>query len=1193
MSRWVYWVSLIAVALVMLNPLVHLVANEDARLTDVFRLGIDLAGGTSLIYELRPAEPGGPVPSANEAKNVIANRINPEGTRGIVIRPIGEHRLEIILPGQVTRASRREAGPITAADVANAARTSDVQAERLPRFAGGTKMLFGLSRPLYIGDVRGRIRNAARRAAPVGAEALVFGRDVADAQRSEYGSFELWTTTPPGQEGDLAVWERLVASSLATQEDVERVKRLVRQAGFLEFRIVADRNRDRGKANFDRLKALKESGQPSPNPRFRWYPVADNYYRDLVKNGIPSNWVGVIDREAETIELLIDVGDGQDVTGEDLSNVGPSSQAGDPIVQFSIKPDAQKRFALLTRVENKGRNLAILLDGHVTSAPVLEDVPLTSGGIIRGYRNDVRRRDEVVDILNSGTLAASLGDPVFERTVGPELGADNIQKGVKAITIGLILVLAFMAVYYLGAGLVADLALLLNLLLVVCILFAVKQAWTLPGIAGLILTVGMSVDANVLIFERIREEKGEGGSLALALKRAYSRAFRTILDANVTTLIPAFFLLFLATEEVQGFAVVIVVGIATSMFTALILTRMVFETGLKVGLFKELKMLQLVTAPNVQWMAIARKALLVSGALVLVGGIVFYGRGREKYDIEFTGGTQVELALRVPAGQDELPIETVRDRVVGVLGPGAIVQRVDMETALEREPLDRFLISVSAAVEGSQGVAADEARIKAALKKAFQDVWPKAQGVQLAAEASEITLPVIRERLDREQAAPAAPADAAAEGDADAEAEPGYRFIPKGYRQFINKLRLQIAVSLPMAEQDVREALFQFLRSEHPDLVTTPLLVRGTEAAEGGFRRFDVWVGADFEGSHAGIANAEFWTGIAQGALGEREFAGTTSFEPTMAGETWHKAVITIVFSLLTIVFYMWLRFAKVGYGLAAVVALVHDVFIVLGAVAVTGWIAAAWPGNPFMITDMKINLPMVGAFLTLIGYSLNDTIVVFDRIRENRGKFGDLSVDVVNRSINQTLTRTIWTSLTTLAVVAVLYLLGGRASTLHGFAFVLSLGVLVGTYSSIAVASPVLVLRGYLLRVYAYVFPVLGPLAVLGLFLSEGARGAAHAYVLAVVGLAWMGLAAWGTFCYTAEKPWPLAEKSTALAKAVAGMAFLTVPALVVFAFFVQAGPPGEQWELWAGPAAVACLFAVPVIYPLYREVWGAGRKG
>jgi len=604
-------------------------------------------------------------------------------------------------------------------------------------------------------------------------------------------------------------------------------------------------------------------------------------------------------------------------------------------------------------------------------------------------------------------------------------------------------------------------------------------------------------------------------------------------------------------------------------------------------------MLQIFRAPNINWMRFAKPAIVVSGILVLAGAVAFYRRGDNKYDIEFTGGTQVELALKVLEGQTDVPIEEVRRRVTATLGPGATVQELRYERATvaaeETEPgtprLNRFLISVSSAAGGS---AANEAAVKSALSSTFADLRPESRAGKADVQASEITEDLVRSRLvgAGAGAAEAAPAEGAAE-------TPTARYIPPEYRQYLGKIRLVARLDPPLTLTEVRRRLDVFLRDRYPSLVGTLFRVDGVAAVErpGEYRTCEIWVAADFQGKRGEVANPAFWTDLASLSLGgEEAFASTTTFEPTMAAEMWHKAVIAIVFSLIAIVLYLWVRFAKAGYGVAAVTALVHDVFITLGAVACTAAVAAWWTDNPLLITDMRINLPMVGAFLTLIGYSVNDTVVVFDRIRENRGKFGELSVEVTNRSINQTLSRTIWTSATTVVVVALLYWLGGTASTVHGFSFVLTLGIFVGTYSSIAIASPILVLRGYLFKVYVWTFPILGVL-LFGYYAAV--RQSPAEFFSSWGGWVWAGgeglwivLATWALWAYAYGRPWVVLEKARPVAVAVAVLAILAAPAFVVFALITLMAP--AHHAAWAGPVAVRTLTILPATYALYRLVWG-----
>jgi len=1221
MSRWVYWVSLAGIAIVIGFPAYHLLTDPQADMRDLFRLGIDLEGGTRLIYELRAPE-GGEAADARVAKPVITGRIDPQGTRGYIVRAIGTHRLEIVLPGRQTKvkitpeAATRES--LQAAEQAALHQqnrlTADLLQERFDAFLAGTRLVVRMQPPLYLEDIQIRIMDAVRERMPgQAAKIAVVGLEPSGDQWQEIAVF---LVVPPDDAKQLTDWRDLVTTSLAAQRDVTRVKRLVRQAGFLEFRIVADKVKDREKANFEKIVRLRQAGQPPDDPQWRWYPLKKGWewYTNPPERGgnllDAWNFVYTVDPASKTVEALINVADGQDVTGSDLSRAWASVSDAQPVVSFEMRAEAGSRFAKLTSPENRGRQMAIILDGVIQSAPSLR-ATLSTGGIIEGYKNR-QELEDVVNVLNSGQLAASLGDPITEQTVGPELGADNIHKGFTASLVGFSLVVIFMAAYYLFAGLVANLALVLNLVLTICIMFWIRQTWTLPGIAGLILALAMAVDANVLIYERLREEKGKEGSLGFALKKAYARAFTTIFDSNLTTVIPAVVLLLgnLATEEVKGFALVMIIGIGVSMFTAIVVTRMIFETGIRWGLIKELRMLHLFQRPNIDWMRFGRYAFVITVVISVVGIIVFLNRGEDKYDIEFVGGTGVELALKVPPGETAVPIETVRRRVDAALGQAATVQELEYANEPGETQLSRFIISVPA----SGGTVSGEADVKAALAKAFEDMRPEGVGEEVKADASEITEDVIRRRL--QQAKVAAPAPAAAGPEA-----PTANYIPTEYMQYYGKIRIVAEVNPPLTLGEVRRRFDALIRDRYPDMVEKAYKIEGgtPAGAPGEFKSFEIWLNDDFSGKHAEMANPAFWTEVVQLAIGRQEaFASTTSIEKTMAGEAWDKAVIAILLSLALMAVYIWFRFAKFSSGIAAVVATVHDVLITLGAVSVAAYFVDTWLGTALALTNMKVNLPLVGAFLTLVGYSVNDTIVVFDRIRENRGKYGDLSVSVINASINQTLSRTVLTSSTVFIAVVALYFFGGKDSSIHGLAFVMLIGTVVGCYSSIAIASPILVMGDYLRKVYAWSYPILAAglaayfLAVWKVAgavaggLPEGGAGTWLDYARMVPGeffgspvawvwlvavilwLAWAAVATWAAVCGAYGRPWPLVAKAPGAAKAVAALAFLAAPAAVILGAIAALAASGSAAPAWAGPAAAGMLATCPAAYAIYRLVWG-----
>ena len=1209
MSRWVYWAAFAFIGVVLVFPAYHMATDPQASIGDLFRLGIDLQGGTSLIYELHAAEAGGTPPDAAAAKTVILQRIDPQGTRGYIVRAVGKHRLEIVLPGRskvtvtpaaptqenlqdATKRALKQQNPVIA----------DLIKEKIDAFLGGTRLVVRMSPAMFLEDIQTRLVQESRERMPdVASNIAVVGLEASGDQWSEIAVLVTLPATDAKRVGD---WQNLVRSSLQAQRDVTRVKRLVKQAGFLEFRIMADKVKDRDKANFDRIVKLKQEGKPPDDPRFRWYPVKKGWewYKSPHGNLLEAwNWIYVVDSQTRMVEGLVNVADGQDVTGRDLSKAYASQSEGQPVVSFQMRPQAAQRFAKLTSPEMRDRQMGIILDGAIQSAPSLR-ATLSTGGIIEGYKNG-QELEEVVTVLNSGQLAASLGDPVTERTVGSELGDDNIRKGLVASLIGFSLVFLFMAGYYLFAGAVADFAMILNLAMTICIMFWIRQTWTLPGIAGLILSLAMAVDANVLIYERLREEKGKEGSLGFALKKAYQRAFRTIFDSNITTVIPAFILLVpgLATEEVKGFAVVMIIGIGVSMFTAIVVTRMIFETGIKMGWIKELRMFHLFEKPNFNWMGFARFAFVSTAILAVAGIVVFLSRGDEKYDIEFVGGTQVELALKPKAGEAAVPIGTVREETDKVLGAGATVQELEYATeAVGESRLSRFLISVPA----TGGKVSGEENVKAAIAKAFESMRPEGSTEAVQATPTEVTEEVIRQRLLKANApkpaaaAPAAGAAPAAAPAATAEA-PEARFIPREMRQYLSTILMTVDLAPPLSIGEVQRRIDTLLRDRYPELVGAVAKVEGRTPADapGEFGSVELWIRDDFAGKHLETPSPQFWNEVIRMALARQEaFASVTSFEPTMAQEAWNKAVIAILLSLGLMAVYIWFRFAKFTSGIAAVVATVHDVLIALGAVSVAVYVAQYVPliAGPLMLTDMKVNLPLIGAFLTLVGYSVNDTIVVFDRIRENRGKYGDLSASIINNSINQTLSRTVLTSSTVFVAVVALYFFGGKTSSIHGLAFVMLIGTFVGCYSSVAIASPILVMGAYLRKVYAWAYPAIG-VSLLAYFAlvwtppwEGGFFGSTAGWVWAVLQLAWTYFV-WDA-CHNLSygRSWGLFEKAPVAARVVAGISILAAPAAVILGGMAALAAKGSGMPAWAGPMAVLALATCPATYAMVKAVRG-----
>jgi SecD/SecF fusion protein len=783
-----------------------------------------------------------------------------------------------------------------------------------------------------------------------------------------------------------------------------------------------------------------------------------------------------------------------------------TDRMGRRAIGFLLDERGKKPFANVTG-KNIGRPLCILLDGIAISAPNIES-RIPGEGIITGAFSKTEVED-MVNKLNAGSLPARLIEqPISEKSIGPSIGADNRDRGIKAGLIGFVVVVLCMAAYYMLAGSIADVALFMNLLFVLATMALLTATFTLPGIAGIILTIGMSVDANVLIFERIREEQQRGSSLRIAVRNGYQRAFRTILDANITTFITAAILYWVASEEVKGFAIVLMLGIVSSMFTALFVTRVIFDSLLAKRIIKDhLFMLQIIRKPNINWMALRPVFFCVSILLTAAGLFVFFTRDdvkNNKYDIEFTGGTSVRISLKNPQERQQVE-DKIRKVGIDLSNPALAAANVysigksKKQYEVNTTETNKTVVMVTFSGTAQQTIES----ITNSIKKAQDQYGSKLSNLIITAESESPTTFTIRTSNANKSLVKNILTTAFADTDADI-SEPRFEETVNNAMliAFADELEIQQNLSPKITSQ---EEITEALIDSYPELADflggikiTCEIERAAIAEEIDQRIKDlrfkpdmqnlnwysykildsdltaikpnsevasfVYVSAEPEAGFRQLTDDEWsrfveneTTKVLTAAKMETLFL-LTQFNPSIGAEAKTRALIAIVLSMFAIVAYIWIRFGNVRYGLAAITALVHDVCITLGAVTACTYITGTLIGEQLLIGDFKINLAMIAAFLTLIGYSLNDTIVVFDRIRENRRK-ARLNPQIITNSINQTISRTILTSFTTFIVVLIMYIFGGQA--LRGFTFAIGFGIIIGTYSSIAIAAPVLLLGG------------------------------------------------------------------------------------------------------------------------------------
>jgi SecD/SecF fusion protein len=898
-------------------------------------------------------------------------------------------------------------------------------------------------------------------------------------------------------------------------DDPSDLRRMLKGAGILEFRILPTQDRtELSAAQIETyMKALTEKGpQAASDNDYIWVQI-----EDIKDWRAPGSIVGqfgdkyYVLASNRTDEKMLHGSTGKDWKLE--SSAPATDEMGRRAIGFHLDIRGGDLFWNITK-KNGGRPLAILLDDIAISAPGIDsEKPIGQDGIIRGEFSQTQVTD-MVNKLNAGSLPARLIEqPISERVIGPSIGADNRDRGIASGIIGLILVVVFMAVYYLIAGCVADAALMLNILFTLAIMAGIRSTFTLPGIAGLVLTVGMAVDANVLIFERIREEQERGAGLATAIKNGYQRAFSAIFDSNLTTILTAAILYYVASEDVKGFAIVLMLGLTSSMFTAIFVTRVILDFMVQKRLIKDrLLMLHIIHTTKIDWMKLRPVMFSISAVIVFGGLALFLSRDRSKYDIEFTGGTSVQIDVKPEVSLTRQNVEDEMIAVAKKLG-NRDLQNVSVnsvgaprpETLHGERVYDQYEITTTATNNLRATVTPDANggpwtpdTVSAAIQKAqmqFRNDLGKFTVAPSGEKSFLITTNRVNPPLVRSILTKAFPTGEVSDpqvdqvvGDAIMQAFAGKLQVQENLQptidstdkiteqvldtypelaDYVGGIKMNVTLARPatLAEIDQRIKELRF-RPDTQSLSWYPYRIFGADlkpVTPGQSVTTLTFVSAQPEAGLRQLSQDE-WnrfvdnekTRVLQATERQTSLSRVTQIDPFAGSEAWTRALISIVLSLAAIIAYIWLRFGNLRSGVAAVMSLFHDLSVALGGLAISVFLARTVFGQALLIGDFRINGTIIAAILTLLGYSLNDTIVVFDRIRENRRK-ARLTARTINDSINQTLSRTIITSFTVFIVVVIMYIFGGSA--LRGFNFVILLGVIVGTYSSIAIAAPLLLI--------------------------------------------------------------------------------------------------------------------------------------
>ena len=716
-----------------------------------------------------------------------------------------------------------------------------------------------------------------------------------------------------------------------------------------------------------------------------------------------------------------------------------------PMVTFGMNAEGSIQLGELTG-SNLNSPLAIVLDDQIRSSPDIKS-RISSNGQITGDFTD-QEVTSIVTILKGGSLKAPL-TLISRNKVSALLGQEAVTSSIKAILIGLILVFVSIAIFYLLAGMVANFALAFNILAVLAYVACFRQTLTLPGVAGILLTIGMAIDANILIFERVREERERGKTLLQSLTTGYQRAFSVIFDSNLTTVITGVVLFNFGTGPVKGFAITLIAGIIISFVSSLFVTRLILSWFLNVRPGMKLRMNRVFATPTIKFSNIQKPFMLISCLVIIGSWMVVIPKGKGNYGIDFNGGARVGFTLSEAKLRSEVE---------------AMVAEFTSETATDenKELFKDFRLQELNSVSGEPG--REFILMTSIDEKAAEKVSKPAAAPKGAKEAPMMAAEKVREKLEaklkeKELLLPSPfsvnwqDTGATSSLVLDVNIERKDEFTPE-------KLQEKVNAVLESDDLAKKNDTFPGLKAESCSLVSEGKDSSSVSRYQLKFAAFTPSPTASVAGkgmpsreqAEAATSKAFSHESITALCNLSEPFSTVSTVGATVSSDLQQKALIAFFISILGIVFYVSLRF-EFYFGLAAIAALVHDVLISIGVIALTD---SFFPGS----YTVKINLPEVAALLTIIGYSINDTIVVFDRIRENLKIYGKNKLtfkECVDLSINQTLSRTLLTSVTTLMTVCSLLFLGGEA--IRGFAFTFLIGLIAGTYSSVFIASPVLLM--------------------------------------------------------------------------------------------------------------------------------------
>jgi len=947
------------------------------------RLGLDLAGGVRLVYKLDfeqayrdgaldPSEPRDRV--LDETIAILRKRVDPTGVREPTIRRIGQERIELCLPGT----TELQGPPARAALEDAVAEVGNVPLRlTLPRGAGAT--------PLAL--------DAALAKFP-GAGGVVQIDQEKIRYRSRQG--ELLVDIERGNAGTQVAAHAAGSEVVLVSDDA--IHSAISNLGDMRFYIQAERE------DFARLGSSVEAELESVRA---WLASPENDTLKIsVYNGLPRERGGpppgirwftealedgqvFVPRAERSLLPLLENRPEWNFQGEDLAGVrSEPDPTGFPSVAFEMREAVKSDFGDFTEA-NIERVMAIVLNDEVVSAATING-KLPGSGIIYGRFTD-RKVNELITVLRSGSLKIK---PILEQEerVGATVGQEYVDKGWIMGLCAAGFVVGFMSLYFRKLGVYASIGLLCNMLIQMAALVALQATLTLPGIAGIILSIGMAVDANILIFERMREEQDKGAVPAQAAEAGFRNALSAIVDGNVTTVLAGLILYNLGTGPIRGFAVTLIIGVLTSMFAALVIVRLLIQLHVRRNPTQRFRMGRWFANANFRVLKQTRLAFGLSVRLIVVGlGWFAKLEPHEKYGIDFLGGATVKVRTEAPQH-----VEKLRELVAAIpgdIGESAVVFALP-GSKLGEDAYTEFRISFKhreQAQRGQDGEQNFRSDIQRGLASVLQQ-GPIELSIQ-PGEASSAILGVLH--LE----------------DAHSVEDVSARLADAGLRE----PRVKTASG--------RADVFEFTAQAEPGAGELELETRLRNALQ----------------AHADSAGRSF-------ALAE-PIPETSLVGGQAVADLRDSAIKALALSIFVTVLYIRVRFLEYSYGIAAVAALLHDILLTIGVVALL---------VSFPFIHVEFDMPLVAVFLTIIGYSINDTIVVFDRIRENRRHMQAPLEQIVERSINETFSRTVITSTSMATILIVLLFNLGTGNVLESFSFVMAFGIFAGTFSSIFIASPI-----------------------------------------------------------------------------------------------------------------------------------------